>query len=197
MGINCLLTGVGGQGTVLASKIISQTAMNLGKNVTTAETIGMAQRGGSVISHVRIGNDIYSPLITGATADVIIAFEPAEAVRTLPYLKKGGALIVCNKAVQPVTASLSGKGYDEKAMLEFLKENVEKLIVVDADRVIMSCTSAKVINVALIGAAVYSGALEMSYDDVLYTLKTKIPEKFLEMNLAAFNLTANNGGSLI
>ena len=85
--MNCLLAGVGGQGTVLASKLIAQSAMNRGLNARTAETIGMAQRGGCVVSHVRVGEKIHSPLIPQHKADLIIGFEPAEAVRCLPYLK--------------------------------------------------------------------------------------------------------------
>lgn len=185
--INCLLTGVGGQGTVLASKLISQTAMDMGENVTTAETIGMAQRGGSVVSHVRIG-ETYSPLIPKGTADVIVAFEPAEAVRVLPYLKKDGALIVSNKAVQPVTASLSGKGYDVNEMLDFLKENVKNLKIVDVDEVFNVCGSIKMLNVALIGAAI--GSIGVNTEHMIKTMSNIIPEKFIELNIKALKLTA-------
>ena len=94
MTINCMLAGVGGQGTVLASKLIAQSAMNQGLNARTAETIGMAQRGGCVVSHVRVGEEIHSPMIPFGEADVILGFEPAEAVRCLPYLKKDGAVVV-------------------------------------------------------------------------------------------------------
>ena len=88
MNKNCLLCGVGGQGVVLASRLIAYAAMEKGNFVRTAETIGMAQRGGSVVSHVRIGDEIYSPQVPVGSADVILAFEPGEAVRCLPYLKK-------------------------------------------------------------------------------------------------------------
>ena len=90
MNKNCLLCGVGGQGVVLASRLIAYAAMEKGNFVRTAETIGMAQRGGSVVSHVRIGEEIYSPQVPVGSADVILAFEPGEAVRCLPYLKKDG-----------------------------------------------------------------------------------------------------------
>ena len=90
MNKNILICGVGGQGTVLASRIIAASAMNMGEKVMSAETIGMAQRGGPVTSHVRIGNDVFSPLIPFGQADMILAFEPAEAVRNLKYLKRGG-----------------------------------------------------------------------------------------------------------
>ena len=88
MNKNILICGIGGQGTVLASKLIASSAMAQGRSVHSAETIGMAQRGGSVTSHVRIGDDVFSPLIPEGKADLILAFEPAEAVRNLKYLKK-------------------------------------------------------------------------------------------------------------
>ena len=106
-----LLAGVGGQGTVLASKILARCAIARGEEAHTAETIGMAQRGGCVTSHVRMGK-CSAPLIARGCADAIIAFEPAEAVRTLPYLKKGGAVIVNTAAVKPVTDTLASTGYE-------------------------------------------------------------------------------------
>ena len=108
--LNIMLTGVGGQGTVLAAKVLAQAALSKGWQVRTAETIGMAQRGGSVISHVRMGSDgeeVYSPLLTKGTADLIIAFEPGEAARVVPYLAPDGVLVTARTPIQPVTAALS------------------------------------------------------------------------------------------
>lgn len=105
---NVLISGVGGQGTVLASKLIAAAAMAKELDVRTTETIGMAQRGGSVVSHVRIGQNINSPLIPQRAAHAVIGFEPAEAVRVLPYLSADGLMIVCDKAMKPVTSSLKG-----------------------------------------------------------------------------------------
>lgn len=187
---NCLLTGVGGQGTVLASKLISQTAMDNGQKVTTAETIGMAQRGGTVVSHVRIGDEIFSPLIPQGTADVIIAFEPSEAVRVLPYLKKDGYLIVSDRAVQPVTSSLTGKGYDVNIMIDFLKKHVENLTIVNAEEVEKECGTLKALNVALLGAAVHTGSLGMDIDTVEKTMEKIIPSRFIDMNKKALILNA-------
>lgn len=109
-----MLTGVGGQGTVLAAKVLAQAALAKGWTVRTAETIGMAQRGGSVVSHVRMGDEgepVFGPLIARGCADLIIAFEPAEAVRVLPYLASSGAVVTASTAVQPVTAALSPTPY--------------------------------------------------------------------------------------
>ena len=104
MNKNIILCGVGGQGTVLASKLIAAAAMEKDMQVMSAETIGMAQKGGSVFSHVRIGEEIYSPMIEKGTADIIIGFEPAEAVRMLPYLKKGGMVIVSADDPGPISS---------------------------------------------------------------------------------------------
>ena len=182
---NCMLAGVGGQGTVLASKIIAQAAMKEGLSAHTAETIGMAQRGGCVVSHVRIGADAFSPLIPKGTADVVIGFEPAEAVRCLPYLKEGGAMVVSTKAVQPVTASLSGSCYDVEGMLAFLKERVNRLILVDGEEVCRQCGTAKVLNVAFLGAAAKAGVLPITLKQIEDTIREKLPERFLSMNLKA------------
>ena len=121
--MNCMIAGVGGQGTVLASKLIAAAAMRKGFDVRTTETIGMAQRGGCVVSHVRIGSNISSPLIPIGAADAIIAFEPAEAVRALPYLSEDGVLIVMDTAVKPVTSSLTGDRYQASDMINYLKNN--------------------------------------------------------------------------
>ena len=112
--IDILLAGVGGQGTVLAAKVLAQAAQNKGWQVRTAETIGMAQRGGNVTSHVRMGSNgeaVYSPLITPGTADMVIALEPGEAARALPYLAPGGVLVTATTAIQPVTAALASQPY--------------------------------------------------------------------------------------
>ena len=112
--IDILLAGVGGQGTVLAAKVLAQAAQSRGWQVRTAETIGMAQRGGNVTSHVRMGSngeEVFSPLITPGTADMVIALEPGEAARALPFLAPGGVLVTATTAIQPVTAALAGEPY--------------------------------------------------------------------------------------
>ena len=119
---NIILTGVGGQGTVLASKLIAAAAMS-------AETIGMAQKGGSVFSHLRVGEGLKSPMIRRGTADLLLAFEPAEAVRMLPYLKKDGMVVVNSHPIMPVTAALKGTDYTGKEMVAYLRENAEHVLV--------------------------------------------------------------------
>ena len=192
---NCLLCGVGGQGVVLASKLIAYAALDKGMFVSTTETIGMAQRGGSVVSHVRMGEEIHSPMIPKGQADVILAFEPAEAVRSLPYLREGGMLIVNRKAVKPVTATLGGGQYDGHEMLDFLKKKVDNLLIMDGEAVCRQAGSAKVLNVALLGAAAASGALDISIPDMEVEIKKKVKPQFVELNQKALALGAAIAGA--
>ncbi len=182
---NIVLCGVGGQGTVLASRLISAAAMAKGVPVMSAETIGMAQRGGSVFSHLRLGEDVYSPMIAKGEADLILAFEPGEAVRMLPYLKEGGQVVVSSRPVMPVTATLSGASYSAEEMISFLQAHVKNLMVVDAEKALRDVGSPKVLNLILLGAALQSGALGLTEDEIKAAILQKIPEKFHELNFRA------------
>ncbi len=165
---NIILCGVGGQGTVLASRLISSAAMARDIPVLSAETIGMAQRGGSVFSHVRMSTDevLYSPMIAKGEADLIIAFEPGEAVRQLPFLKPDGRMVVSSRPVMPVTAALSDTGYRAETMLDYLSSHVARLTVVDAERALKDVGSPKVLNLILLGAALRTGALGLETADL-------------------------------
>ena len=188
--INCLLCGVGGQGTVLASKLLAFAAMQKGAEVRTSETIGMAQRGGCVVSHVRTGHDIASPMVPKHSAQVIIGFEPGEAVRCLDYLAEDGVVIVNRKGVMPITANFGAKKYDADTMLEYLKENVKELIIVDGEDICRQCGSGKVLNIALLAAAAKTGRLGMSVDELKDAIVKRMPEKFHEINLRAVDIAA-------
>ncbi len=185
---NYLLCGVGGQGTVLAAKVLADAGMAKGEEVKTTETIGMAQRGGSVVSHVRIGSDLHSPLLPPHSAQMIIGFEPAEVVRNLSYLADNGTVVVSKKAVKPVTAALSNSTYDGSEMLEYLRKTVKNLVVVDGEDICYQCGSPKVLNVALLGAALGTGALDITMDEMKTALKKRLPEKLHEMNMKALEL---------
>lgn len=179
-----MICGVGGQGTVLASKIIASSAMNEGSAVHSAETIGMAQRGGPVTSHVRVGEDAFSPLIPVGGADLLIAFEPSEAVRNLKYLKKDGFVIVNCVPVKP-TSLAGGADYDGKAEIEFLKSKCDCLVV-NSDELCKPFGSSKFFNVAVLGAACGTGKLGLSKDTLCGEIVRIVPERFKEKNLAAF-----------
>lgn len=184
---NIILCGVGGQGTILASRLIASAAMKKGLSIKTAETIGMAQRGGSVFSHLRIGEGAHSPLIAKGEADLIIGFEPGETVRQLPFLKKGGAVVVSSRPVMPVSALIGKSCYDAGEMLRYLQKNIQNLTMVDADLAARELGSAKVLNVVLLGAALRSGELGLEEGDLEEAVREGVPERFLELNRKALS----------
>ncbi len=182
-----ILCGVGGQGTVLASRLISAAAMAADLPVMSAETIGMAQRGGSVFSHLRIGGGVCSPMIARGEADLILGFEPGEAVRMLPFLKPDGQVVVSARPVMPVTAALSGTEYNAGAMLDFLRSRVKNLVVVDTEQAMADLGSTRVMNLILLGAALRSGALGFTDRQIREAVIARIPPKFHELNLRALD----------
>lgn len=188
-----MICGVGGQGTVLASKIIAAAAMEEGNVVHSAETIGMAQRGGPVTSHVRIGEASYSPLIPLENSDVIIAFEPAEAVRNLAYLRKDGIVIVNTVPTKPITESLNDTGYDGTEMLDYLERKCQ-VIKVNGDELCNEFGSAKFLNIVLLGVAAGTGKLGMKKESFLSEIEKRVPPKFIEVNKKAFEKGYAIGG---
>ncbi len=184
---NFLLAGVGGQGTVLASKLLAQVGMNQGQFARTAETIGMAQRGGSVVSHVRIGEGTASPLIPKGCADVIIGFEPAEAVRVLDYLKPNGTVIVNVRAIKPTTDAMAAEPYTAEPMLAYLKEKAKQVILVEGDAACTACGSPKVLNLVLLGVAAKAEVLGMTVAELESAMKATLPEKFHALNRQALH----------
>ncbi len=182
---NILLCGVGGQGTVLAARLIADAAMKKGIPVLSAETIGMAQRGGSVVSHVRFGEPLFAPMIAQGESDLILGFEPGETVRMLPYLKEGGTVVVSDQAIQPVTATLSGSDYNAASMIQYLNGQVEHLVVVDTQTACRELGSEKVLNMVLLGAAQRTGVLEFTMDELRASLKENVKSTFLELNYKA------------
>lgn len=190
MSKNIVLCGVGGQGTILASKLISAAAMAQGLEVKSAETIGMAQRGGSVFSYIRIGKDAACPMIAKGTADIILGFEPGEAVRMLPYLRQGGMAVVSQRSVMPVTAALAGSSYNGDEMVAYLRSVVDRLVVVDTDKACQELGSAKIINLLLLGAAAVSGELGLTVEAIRQAVMDKVPAKFHQLNFRALDYAA-------
>ncbi|NLF80338.1 MAG: indolepyruvate oxidoreductase subunit beta [Clostridia bacterium] len=190
MNKNCLICGVGGQGVVLASRLIAFAAMDTGLFARTAETIGMAQRGGSVASHVRIGAHVYSPLIPKGEADLILALEPGEAVRALPYLKPDGLIVVSSKAMRPVSAAVAG-GYTGQKMLDYLKRRIADLIIVDTEAICRQAGSQQTANIALLGAAAASKRLGLSLEQIEQALRDHTRQQFFATNHKALRLGAD------
>ena len=192
--LNVLITGIGGQGTVLAAKLMAQAARSRGWKVRTAETIGMAQRGGSVVSHVRMGDageDVAAPLLNNATADLIVAFEPAEAARCLPYLACGGTVVCAQSAIQPVTAALAGGSYSAPEVLDGLRRAFDggqaKLVIVDDAALAAASGTRKALNVMLLACALQSAQLPITVDDLRDAVRVCVKERFVDMNLAAID----------
>ncbi len=192
MNQDILICGVGGQGTVLASKIIAASAMSQNLPVRSAETIGMAQRGGSVTSHVRIGSDVYSPLIRKGHADILLGFEPAEVVRNISYLKEGGIAIVNTAATIPAGEALSPSGYKADDMIDYLGKN-HSCIFVDGPAECSRLGSIKFLNILLLGAASGSGRLMIEKETITEEIKKTVPAKFTDINLKAFETGYNLG----
>ena len=186
---NIILCGVGGQGTVLASKLTAAASMEKGLDVRSAETIGMAQRGGSVLSYLRIG-DAPTPLIRKGHADIIIGFEPAETVRALDYLKPGGTVITSDRAMMPVTSALQGSDYEGFQMTDFLSAQlgglIGNLVIINTDKALKDLGSPKVMNMVLLGAAARGGYLgPVTIDDIKQALVQKVKPQFHELNFKA------------
>lgn len=190
--LNIMITGVGGQGTVLAAKLLAQAAETRNWRVRTAETIGMAQRGGSVVSHVRLANQdeprIDAPLIAHGEADLIIAFEPAEAVRCLGYLRPGGALVSATSSMQPVTAALSRDAYSSKPFLEYLRQTVPNCLLVDDTALIKQIGSPKVLNVALLASAVAISDLGLTVEELRAAMHASVRSQFVALNDRAIDV---------
>lgn len=195
---NVLLTGVGGQGTVLASKVLAQAAQAKGWQVRTAETIGMAQRGGSVVSHVRMGDngeEVIAPLVAKGTADMIIAFEPAEAARVLPYLAPDGVMVSATTSIQPITTALSSEPYLAKATVTSLEKRLNvragepaRFVLVDDEAVLSQVGNRKALNTVLLAFALKTGHLPLSLDDLRDAIRACVKPRFVELNLAAIDL---------
>lgn len=192
---NVLLTGVGGQGTVLAAKVLAQAAQDKGWQVRTAETIGMAQRGGNVVSHVRMGEggeEVFAPLLAHGTADLIIAFEPAEAARVLPFLAPGGALVTATTPIQPVTAALAKEPYRASRIIENLASQLEgsdaAFIVVDDENLAQRAGSRKVLNTLLLACALSAGRIPLDADDLRRAVRSCVKPRFIDLNLGAIDI---------
>ena len=188
-----LLAGVGGQGTLLASKIIAQTAIRCRSFVRTTETIGMAQRGGCVVSHIRIGAENCSSSIPVGVADLIIGFEPAEAARNLRFLKPEGRLLINTSPIIPVTASLDSATYPVGEIIEYLRNTGNQAVFIDGNRLCAAAGSAKVLNIIMLGVAIKEGLLPFSREDVLSTITENLPASFLELNCRALEVGCNSG----
>lgn len=178
-----LFVGVGGQGTILASKILTEGLLKSGYDVKMSEVHGMAQRGGSVTTQVRFGEKVYSPLIEKGKADVIVSFEKSEAARYLPYLKKDGYVVINDYEIHPVPV-LTGKEKYPDNVNGRLTDVVENIVIMNAAQIAEGLGNIKAQNVVLLGALIKVLKLEdMNWDEVISDI---VPSKAIELNKKAF-----------
>jgi indolepyruvate ferredoxin oxidoreductase beta subunit len=179
---NIMIVGVGGQGTLLTSRIIGKAALSLGYDVKISEVHGMAQRGGSVVTFVRFGEQVNEPVVEEGQADVIIAFERLEALRYSHFLKKDGVLIVNDCRIDPMTVVIGAKEYPENILAILEKEH--KVCTVDGQAIALELKNAKVLNSVVLGFA----AKHIGFDEALWleTIESTVPPKTVAINTEAF-----------
>lgn len=179
---NIMIVGVGGQGTLLTSRIIGKTALQMGLDVKISEVHGMAQRGGSVVTFVRFGEQVYEPVVEEGQADVIIAFERLEALRYAHFLKKDGALVVNDCRIDPMTVVIGAKEYPE-GILEGLRQ-AHATYSIDGQTIAKELGNSKVLNSVVLGYA--ARLIGFDKDAWLQTVSETVPPKTVELNKQAF-----------
>jgi len=181
--INIMIVGVGGQGTLLASRLLGNVAIKQGYDVKVSEVHGMSQRGGSVVTYVKMGKKVHSPVIEKGEADIILAFENLEALRWIEYLKKDGTLILNDQQIDPMPVII-GKAKYPDSIIDRLKAGGIRLISVDGLNIAKKCGSIKAVNVVLIGLLVKT--TNIARDVWEKALEEVIPAKLLDVNKKAF-----------
>ena len=181
---NIMIVGVGGQGTLLASRILGNAVISEGYDVKVSEVHGMSQRGGSVVTYVKYGDKVFSPIIDRGEADMILAFEKLEAARALPYLKEGGTVILNDREIAPMPVITGAAEYPDGLVDDIAAK--AKVIAIDALSLSLEAGSAKAVNVVLIGVLARSS--DISKEVWIQTIKDTVPAKFLDLNLKAFEL---------
>jgi indolepyruvate ferredoxin oxidoreductase beta subunit len=178
---NVFISGVGGQGILLASEILSEVALARGLDVKKSEVHGMAQRGGSVVSHVRFGEKVYSPVIAEREADILVSFEKMEGLRWIHYLAPGGTVIVNSQEIVP-----SGLEEYPKGMADRIKERQSDALLIDALGLAKEAGNARAVNTVMLGA--FSNYLDFEEGEWTRAIEKRVPKKTIDINLKAFQL---------
>ena len=181
--VDVLMVGVGGQGTILASRVLAQAALETGYDIKVSEIHGMAQRGGSVVTQVRLGEKVFSPLIPDGGADIVLAFEKLEGLRLLPALKPGGTIIINEQEIPPVPVLVGAAEYPAK-IVDYIRSAVSNVVAVDALGLAEKCGNPKAANIVLVG--VMARRLPFGLEVWEKALAERIPARLLEVNKAAF-----------
>jgi indolepyruvate ferredoxin oxidoreductase beta subunit len=190
MAFGIMIVGVGGQGTLLASRVLGDVYLSRGCDVKVSEVHGMSQRGGSVVTYVKYGDKVYSPVVDPGEADCILAFELLEAARWLPYLKKGGKLIVNRQRISPMPVITGAAAYPAEIVSKIRAKGADVLDL-DALALAEKAGSAKAVNVVLLG--VYAATSGIPEAEWLAALENHVKPKLLEMNKTAFRLGREAG----
>lgn len=180
-----MIVGVGGQGTLLASRLLGAALLSENYDVKVSEVHGMSQRGGSVVTYVKYGEEVFSPIVREGQADFILAFEQLEAARWLPFLKKGGTMIANSQKIDPMPVVIGNAQYPD-GVLDAIRATSADLVEADALTLAVEAGSPKAVNVVLIG--VMAARMDLPYEVWERAIRETVPEKFLEMNLKAFKL---------
>jgi indolepyruvate ferredoxin oxidoreductase beta subunit len=181
---NILLAGVGGQGILLASEVLSEVMLMTGLDVKKNEVHGMSQRGGSVVSHVRYGEKVYSSIIPEGEVDILFSFEMLETCRYLPLLRENGRVIVNDWKIAPPSVALGKQAYPAN-ITESIRQQFPATTVVNGLDLALAAGNAKTVNTVLLGAL--SNILEFDRELWLTALRKMIPQRLLEVNLKAFD----------
>ena len=185
---NIMIVGVGGQGTLLASRILGNAVISEGYDVKVSEVHGMSQRGGSVVTYVKFGESVASPIIGRGEADIILAFELLEAYRALPYLREGGRIIVNTQTIDPMPVITGAASYPEDIAGKLAAR--ASVTAIDALSLAKEAGNARAVNVVLIGLMARN--TQIPYDVWMQTLKATVPPKFIDANVKAFDLGYNH-----
>jgi len=188
MNKSIMIVGVGGQGTLLASRIIGNLAIKLGYDCKVSEVHGMSQRGGTVITYVKYGDKIYSPIIDKGEADIILAFEKLEAYRALSFVKKDGEMVINDTEIEPMPVITGAMEYPKDIINKI--ESKVKVHKLDCLKLAIEAGNAKTQNVVLLGA--FAKELDIKYENWIEVLKETVPSKAIDVNLKAFELGYNS-----
>ena len=193
---NLIIAGVGGQGVILAGNIIGEAALAAGYDVKKTDTIGMAQRGGSVISHLRIAPEVFSPIIRKGEADILLAFEKLEAARWRHYLKSGGIAIVNNQAIAPLSVSLGSEYYpDDKEIIGLIKKQAKNIYLVEGTGRAKELGNIKALNIFMLGCLSHFVPIEEGVWQ--NCIAQNLPPKVVKLNLTAFEKGKREIGDIL
>lgn len=188
MVLNIVFSGIGGQGIVVASDIFCEAALIDGWDVAKAEVHGMAQRGGSIVAHVRVGEKVQAPLIETGTADVVLGFELLEAARVLPMLSKTGTVIVNTKYIPPSTSAALASGLTDEKILEMVRARAHKVYEVDGLGIATKLGNTLVVNTVLLGALSAIPQNLVKPESLERAIAGRLKQKYIELNLKAFKM---------